>query len=282
MCGRYLASIFLCFCLAAPAYAQAADSNNLEIYNGCGMEGDARSSGVRALNRLKNRYTAPQQIDPAITLAAMLAPGRDTGRWKVKQGATAIAGSADRTQFLPFPLANHRWCRGYLHGATSPESTRRFPTLRDSVDKWPKNPSRPEIPIVTAQAVAESGVVNVELRESDAERLPIRDGEIDIAIVNGIFNLNPARDAIFHELARVIKPAGTQFAAELILSQPLPSETRASETDWFAWIAGAKEGDAFLSEFKEAGFSDASILRVSRNARTKNPLTLAAEVRARR
>jgi hypothetical protein len=45
---------------------------------------------------------------------------------------------------------------------------------------------------------------------------------------------------------------------------------------------GAKEGDAFLSEFRQAGFSDATILRVSRNARTKNPLVLAAEVRARR
>jgi arsenite methyltransferase len=84
------------------------------------------------------------------------------------------------------------------------------------------------------QAVAESGVVNVELRESDAELLPIGDREIDVAIVNGIFNLNPTRDAIFHELARVIKPSGKLFAAELILRQPLPPETRASETDWFA------------------------------------------------
>ena len=84
------------------------------------------------------------------------------------------------------------------------------------------------------QAVAESGFVNVELRESDPERLPIGDGEIDVAIVNGIFNLNPAREAIFSELARVIKTSGKLFAAELILRQPLPPETRASETDWFA------------------------------------------------
>jgi ubiquinone/menaquinone biosynthesis C-methylase UbiE len=84
------------------------------------------------------------------------------------------------------------------------------------------------------QAVAESGVVNVELRESDAERLPIRDREIDIAIVNGIFNLNPAREAIFCELARVVRPAGAVYAAELILSQPLPPEARANESDWFA------------------------------------------------
>lgn len=90
MCRRRLANIFLCLSLAVPAHAQGADSNNLEIYNGCGMEGDARSSGVQALNRLKNRYAAPQQIDPAITLAAILAPGRDTGRWKVKQGAEIV------------------------------------------------------------------------------------------------------------------------------------------------------------------------------------------------
>ena len=84
------------------------------------------------------------------------------------------------------------------------------------------------------RAVAEAGVANVEIRESDAERLPISDREIDVVIVNGIFNLNPAREAIFRELARVVRTAGTVYAAELILSQPLPSETRASEKDWFA------------------------------------------------
>jgi arsenite methyltransferase len=84
------------------------------------------------------------------------------------------------------------------------------------------------------QAVAESGAVNVEFGESDAERLPIGDVTIDVAIVNGIFNLNPARDTIFQELARVVRPGGTVYAAELILSQPLPAEVRASEADWFA------------------------------------------------
>ena len=53
------------------------------------MEGDARSPAVQALNRLKNRYVAskPEQINRTITLAAMLAPGNDTGRWKAKQAA---------------------------------------------------------------------------------------------------------------------------------------------------------------------------------------------------
>jgi arsenite methyltransferase len=84
------------------------------------------------------------------------------------------------------------------------------------------------------QAVDQSGVGNIEIRQSDAEGLPIADGEIDVAIVNGIFNLNPAREAIFHELARVIKPSGKLFAAELILRKPLPPEAGANQSDWFA------------------------------------------------
>src|SRR5215472_2866581 len=48
-----------------------------------------RSLGVRALDRLKNRYRqpSPQQIDSRIALAAILAPGSDISRWKVKEGA---------------------------------------------------------------------------------------------------------------------------------------------------------------------------------------------------
>jgi len=47
-------------------------------------------------------------------------------------------------------------------------------------------------------------------------------------------------------------------------------------------VAGAKEGGAFLDEFRAAGFRDAVILRTSRNARTKDPRVLAAEVLAQR
>ncbi|MBZ5667225.1 MAG: methyltransferase domain-containing protein [Acidobacteriia bacterium] len=84
------------------------------------------------------------------------------------------------------------------------------------------------------QAVMEAGASNLELREAGAEQLPIVDEEIDVAMVNGIFNLNPSRDAIFRELARVLRRGGTAFTAELILSSPLPPEARASESNWFA------------------------------------------------
>ncbi len=54
-------------------------------------------------------------------------------------------------------------------------------------------------------SVDEADLTNIEFRESPAEQLPLQDGEIDVAIVNGIFNLNPNRDGIFTELARVVR-----------------------------------------------------------------------------
>jgi ubiquinone/menaquinone biosynthesis C-methylase UbiE len=84
------------------------------------------------------------------------------------------------------------------------------------------------------QGAAEIGADNVEFYQADADNLPVEDGQIDVALVNGIFNLNPEREAIFNELARVVRPGGAVYAAELILREPLPPEVKQSEANWFA------------------------------------------------
>lgn len=84
------------------------------------------------------------------------------------------------------------------------------------------------------RAAEEVNICNVEFRQVDVEKLPLVDGSVDVALINGIFNLNPAREAIFRELARVIKPGGIAWAAELILNEPLPADVAANPTKWFA------------------------------------------------
>jgi ubiquinone/menaquinone biosynthesis C-methylase UbiE len=84
------------------------------------------------------------------------------------------------------------------------------------------------------QAAIEVGVTQVDFRQNEAEALDLDDASVDVALVNGIFNLNPTRERIFHELARVVRPGGVVYAAELILREPLPPEVQASETNWFA------------------------------------------------
>lgn len=58
-------------------------------FDGCPLEGKTTRPAVMALNRLKNRTVAPLKTDvnPAITLAAVLAPGNDVDRWNTTQGA---------------------------------------------------------------------------------------------------------------------------------------------------------------------------------------------------
>jgi hypothetical protein len=72
-----------------PTAPRITPGPNLEVLNGCGIEGDASSSAVRRLNLLKNRYAAPEphQLDPSVTLAAMLEPGDDRARWNDHRAA---------------------------------------------------------------------------------------------------------------------------------------------------------------------------------------------------
>jgi ubiquinone/menaquinone biosynthesis C-methylase UbiE len=84
------------------------------------------------------------------------------------------------------------------------------------------------------EAAAATAAGNLEFRHADAERLPLPDASVDVALVNGIFNLNPDRAGIFRELARVVRPGGSAYCAELILIEPLPPTDTACPANWFA------------------------------------------------
>lgn len=79
-----------------------------------------------------------------------------------------------------------------------------------------------------------SGAVNLQFIHAGAEDIPVPSSWADVVLVNGIFNLNPARNRIFKELARVTRNGGVVFAAELILSGPLPTEVKSEPGNWFA------------------------------------------------
>jgi SAM-dependent methyltransferase len=89
--------------------------------------------------------------------------------------------------------------------------------------------------LARAQAAKEMlNLAQLEFYHADAEHLPLPSGAVDVALVNGIFNLNPQREQIFSELARVLRPGGRVYAAELILAHPLPESERSGESNWFA------------------------------------------------
>lgn len=75
--------------------------------------------------------------------------------------------------------------------------------------------------------------VSVTFCRGDAERLPLQTGSVDVALVNGIFNLNPARTEIFREIARVVRSGGAVYAAELILRETVTTSSTFTEAEWF-------------------------------------------------
>ena len=81
------------FALVAPAIAQQLPDRRDVPPAQCPPEGTAKSQHGQELNQLKNRVIAPRvdQIDPSVTLDAILARGNDTDRFDEDKGA-AITG----------------------------------------------------------------------------------------------------------------------------------------------------------------------------------------------
>ena len=83
------------------------------------------------------------------------------------------------------------------------------------------------------QGAAESGATNVAFFESGGESLPLPDASVDVALFNGVFNLNLDRNGLFSELFRVLRTGGTVYGAELILREPI-SDADMESANWFA------------------------------------------------
>lgn len=83
------------------------------------------------------------------------------------------------------------------------------------------------------QSAKEGGYDNVSFYIADAEKMPLQDASVNIALVNGIFNLSPFREKIFQELARVLRTGGSVYAAELILKEPVSTAAVCSIENWF-------------------------------------------------
>jgi arsenite methyltransferase len=77
-------------------------------------------------------------------------------------------------------------------------------------------------------------LANVLFLRSAAEELPLTGASVDRALVNGIFNLNPFREAISSELARIVRPGGCVSGAELVLQAPLQETSRVGAANWFS------------------------------------------------
>lgn len=83
-----------------------------------------------------------------------------------------------------------------------------------------------------AAAAGLSGIV--ELREGLSDALPVDDASIDVVISNGVVNLAPDKARVFLEIARVLKPGGRLYLADVLLDEELSDKARGDADLWAA------------------------------------------------
>lgn len=101
---------------------------------------------------------------------------------------------------------------------------------------------------------ASSGLfAHVEFREGLIEQIPVRDGQADCVVSNGVINLCPDKKAVFAEAARVLRPGGRLALADIVTQVQLPSDITCNATLWAACIGGASQQDDYLGAIELAG-----------------------------
>lgn len=111
------------------------------------------------------------------------------------------------------------------------------------------------------RAADEAGLASrVEIVEGSFDALPLPDASVDLVLSNGVLNLAPDKRAVLREAARVLRPGGALYLADVVLARPLDELARANPALWAACIGGALHEPRLAPLLVEAGFEGVRIV----------------------
>ena len=105
-------------------------------------------------------------------------------------------------------------------------------------------------------------IQNVEFRQGYIEELPVESNSVDVIISNCVINLSPAKELVFAETFRVLKPGGKLAVSDIVTDGELPEPIRKSLSAWAGCVAGAVDAKEYIGMMKSVGFTDISIVPV--------------------
>ncbi|RMH02903.1 MAG: methyltransferase domain-containing protein [Planctomycetota bacterium] len=106
----------------------------------------------------------------------------------------------------------------------------------------------------------------------------VPDDSIDVVVSNCVLNLVApgAKERLFAELHRVLRPGGRAVISDIVASQPVPAELQRDPELWSGCISGALEEGAFRRAFAAAGLDGLRVL-----ARGEEPWRVVAGIEFR-
>jgi arsenite methyltransferase len=103
-------------------------------------------------------------------------------------------------------------------------------------------------------------LANVEFHKATIDKLPLADATVDCVISNCVINLASDKQAVFREIARVLKPGGRLAVSDIALKKPLPAELGDDLMAYVGCIAGAIPIEQYREGLLAAGFAQVDIL----------------------
>jgi len=118
----------------------------------------------------------------------------------------------------------------------------------------------PEMLALARSNAARAGLTNVEFYESTIDKLPLADNSVDCVISNCVINLAPDKQAVFREIARVLKPGGRLAVSDIALKRELPPEIGKNLMAYVACIAGTIPIEEYRQGLLAAGFAHVEMI----------------------
>jgi len=110
---------------------------------------------------------------------------------------------------------------------------------------------------------------NVEFRLGYIENLralDIADASVDVVISNCVLNLSPDKRAVFSEIARVLKPGGELYFADVFSGRRVPGKFHTDAMLHGECLAGAMYREDFRRLMSDVGFADFRMVQSRRIA----------------
>lgn len=107
---------------------------------------------------------------------------------------------------------------------------------------------------------AKAGMTNVEFHQATIDKMPLPDQSVDCVISNCVINLAPNKQAVFREIARVLKPGGRLAVSDIALKKPLPPDVANDLMAYVGCVAGAISIDEYRQSLIAAGFSHVEVI----------------------
>jgi len=105
-----------------------------------------------------------------------------------------------------------------------------------------------------------NGFNHVAFQKGYIEGFEFEPNSIDVIISNGVINLSPEKDKVFHQISSILVKGGRMAISDIVTEQQMPDSITCNSTLWAACIGGAMQQDSYQNAIEKAGMKVVKVI----------------------